>query len=206
MGIPDETIPTGSEDLACAELRRSPIYNRISENEKRWYVEQSLRIGTDTAEEQLAKGRGLCVLMRENGVEIVLDGSRSAGHGTALRSEIEFNKVRTRITVYEDSIKQIAESCAKDCGCGLRLTRKEVLDMHLAHEFFHYLEFSSGMTTSQRLPKVELTYLGVIKRRIELYECCEVAAQAFSKRFCGLKVLPTYYDLLYLRNHLTLSA
>ena len=61
----------------------------------------------------------------------VVDASHNA-HGTALRSEIEFNKVRTRITVYEDSIKQIAESCAKDCGCGLRLTRKEVLDMRLS--------------------------------------------------------------------------
>lgn len=160
-----------------------------------------MQIGTEEAEKQLSRGDGLGMLVRKENIELIRKPSRSVGRGTALRSEIEFTSDHTRITIYEDSIDRIVRDCADFVPRELRLSRGKAFDMHLAHELFHHIEFSSGKTVSERLPKVEITQLGFIKRRLEVNECCEIAAQAFAKRFCGLKVLPTYYDLAYVRAH-----
>lgn len=192
-------IPTADVELANAELRRNPLYDKFTDERKGWYIEQSLAIGTQAAEEQLERGAGITSLYASDGVELIKHRARTVGKQTALRSEIEFSGKGSSVTVYLDSIDSIYENSARFAPPGLRLSRNKALEMHLAHEFFHYLEFSSGQTVSQRLPKLEVGFLGKLKRRIEVNETCEIAAQAFAKRFCGLEVLPTYYDLLYIK-------
>lgn len=199
--LPDavSTIPTDDAELAKAELRRNPLYTKIPEDRKEWYIDQSLTLGADAAREQLGMGRSIQALLQASGVELIKRHARTVGGQTALRSEIEFRADKSTITVYMDSIDSIYENSAAFAPKGLKLSKGKAFEMHVAHEFYHYLEFSSGTTTSQRLPKLEIPLLGKLKRRVELNETCEIAAQAFAKRFCGLSVLPTYYDLLFMK-------
>lgn len=199
--LPDvvTAIPTDDVELAKAELKRNPLYSKIPDDRKGWYIDQSLTIGVQAAEEQLERGASIVSLYAQDGVELIKRRSGAVSKQTALRSEIEFKKERSTVTVYLDSIDSIYENGSRFAPKGLRLSRNKALEMHLAHEFFHFLEFSSGQTVSQRLPKLEVGFLGRFKRHVEVNETCEIAAQAFAKRFCSLEVLPTYYDLLYIK-------
>jgi hypothetical protein len=194
-------IPTDSVELADAELRRNPLYPRFPENRKEWYIEQSLMLGTQAADRQLERGDDIQKLVRESGIELVRRSEHTTGRPSALRSEIEYREEGSTITVYMDSIRSMSRNSREFAPPGLALTAERSFEMHVAHEFYHYLEFASGSTTSQRLPKIEISWLGKFKRRVELSETCEIAAQAFAKRFCGLEVLPTYYDLLLVKTH-----
>lgn len=189
-------VPTDSRELANAELRRNPLYARFSDEGKEWYIEQSLKLGTETAEQQLERDDNILRLLEEDGVELIRKSGSDVNSPSALRSEIEFKANGSKILIYMDSVRSISENSRKHAPHDLKLQEKGAFEMHVAHEYFHYLEFASGKTTSQRLPRMEIAWLGKLKRRIEVRETCEIAAQAFAMRFCGLSVLPTYYDLL----------
>lgn len=192
-------IPTDSRELADAELRRNPLYSKLPEDRKEWYIEQSLMLGMEAAYRQLEHGTDILELVKENGIKLVRRSECTAGQQSALRSEIEYREEGSTIIVYMDSIRSLYANASEFAPPGIALQADEVFKMHVAHEFYHYLEFASGKTTSQRLPKAEIAWMGKLKRHIELSETCEIAAQAFAKRFCGLKVLPTYYDLLLIK-------
>jgi hypothetical protein len=194
-------IPTDSRELADAELRRNPLYSKFPEDRKEWYIKQSLMLGTEAADRQLEHCTDILKLVKENGIKLVRRSECSAGKQSALRSEIEYREDECTITVYMDSIRSLYANCHEFAPPGIALQADEIFEMHVAHEFYHYLEFISGKTTSQRLPKIEIAWLGKFRRHIELEETCEIAAQAFAKRFCGLKVLPTYYDVLLIKTH-----
>lgn len=198
-------IPTDSKELADAELRRNPLYSKFPDDRKEWYIEQSLMLGTEAADRQLEHSADILKLVRENGIELVRRSECTAGQQSALRSEIEYREDGSRIVIYMDSIRSLYANCREFAQPGIELQADEIFEMHVAHEFYHYIEFASGRTTSQRLPKIEVAWLGKLRRHIELRETCEIAAQAFAKRFCGLKVLPTYYDLLLIKTHGTNS-
>lgn len=194
-------MPADSRELADAELRRNPLYSKFPEDRKEWYIEQSLMLGMEAADRQLEHGTDIMELVKENGIRLVRRSECTAGQQSALRSEIEYREDGSTIIVYMDSIRSLYANACEFAPPGIALQADEIFEMHVAHEFYHYLEFASGKTTSQRLPKIEIAWLGRLKRHVELRETCEIAAQAFAKRFCGLKVLPTYYDLLLIKTH-----
>jgi hypothetical protein len=70
--------------------------------------------------------------------------------------------------------------------------------LHLAHEYFHYLEFTSGQSVSERLESVETFRLFGLSRKAKINKCSEVAAHAFAKTSLGLPWLPNGYDYIYL--------
>lgn len=195
MGV--EKIPTTSYDLAYLELKKGALFDKIPKELIDNYITESLEIGKVTAEKY--RNKSFKELLAENNISFIKKSKRQVANMVTLRGEVNFsNKKNSIITVYEDSLKSIVNDCNPLLPSNLKLDIKTTLDVHLAHEFFHYLEFSSGKTVSERLPKIVIGKFFKWERTAEIIQCSEIAAHSFSKHYCNLEVLPNYYDYVYL--------
>ncbi|WP_179281290.1 hypothetical protein [Paenibacillus sp. XY044] len=83
---------------------------------------------------------------------------------------------------------------------------ERLVDIHLAHEYFHYLEYRAGQFTNDMLEPVEVFRLGRrLVKRSSIVQCSEIAAHAFCKEMMGLLFLPNVLDYAFLIQNGSLS-
>lgn len=181
--------------LALMELRRDPMYRRIPEERRICYAERSLRDGREAAEdaEPLAIGE----LLERAGIAVRFEGASGGLFGSALRAQIDWTGQVPRIAVYRESMRQLAEAASAFPGTFGELTAEAAADIHLAHEYYHWLEYKRGVFTAERLDPVEIRF-GPWKRKASVRQCGEIAAHAFAKNLLNLPHLPSLLDDLYL--------
>ena len=190
-----DSIPITDEELGFRELEQDSLYRKIPEPMKGFYVKESLQKGREAAGQW--RGKRIQEALEEKGIEVVMKAHQSMAKMVRLRGEICFTKEKSSITVYEDSLQSMAEACMA-LPKGFSISREKCLEVHLAHEFFHYLEFEEGKTVAEKLPKAQIGKFFGWTRMASIQQSSEIAAHAFAKEMCGLKVLPNYYDMVYI--------
>lgn len=180
------------EILSLLELKEDFLFEKLNKDQIKYYIRESINIG-----EKIAKGfknKDIEYLLKKNEVEIVVKEA-SIGKGPNLRAEIHFDKKIKRIVIYKDSIKQIFETVKY---LGIEISEENVYKMHLAHEFYHYIEFAHSQYTNEQLDKIICFSLGPIKRKSTILKTREIAAHAFCKEFLKLKFHPKALDYIFL--------
>ncbi|OUQ21858.1 hypothetical protein B5E84_00935 [Lachnoclostridium sp. An14] len=202
----------GDELLAMCELGEDLLYGRIPQGKQSYYVKESLRLGREAAArvKKSCGSRPMEDLCREAGIRITYLEESGKRCGVSFRAQSEYGRDGSgEIVLYRGSIALLAE--ASGVHPELVISRDIALETHLAHEYFHYLEFaSSGEISPPRtelygcgyvsdyLDPVELPGLFRRKRKAGILRCSEIAAHAFAKEYVGLPILPNYYDYAYL--------
>ncbi len=183
----------GDRDLALCELSNDIFFRKIPADRLAVFVERPLAIGRSTAEKYA--GADLGELYRRRGIEIAhrTDGARL---GVTLRGLATMNNTCRRVEIYESSLRELVRhgggGVVPDMDFGL------AVKVHLAHEFFHFLEFDGECAVAAELGEVEtFRFLGLV-RRATIHAASEVAAHAFAKEYAGLPYLPNLFDYLYL--------
>lgn len=189
--------------LGMFELSNDLLYGKIPEHRYRYYVEESLRLGREAAER--VKGMGdIFQLYEDAGIRIIYQESSGENYGVSFRAQSEYGQDGSAsVLMYRQSIADLAKHSQIDEG--------KALEVHLAHEYFHYLEYHSGEVRDDRtmeyychgfvsdyLEQVQLLPIFGRKRSAGILRCSEIAAHAFAKELTGLAVLPNYYDYSYL--------
>ncbi len=180
--------------LALCELSNDLIYGKIPKDKLSYYVSNSLLAGEDAAKKY--QGSDIFELYRKNGIQINYLEKSSEQFGVMLRGNIVLSGKGCSVELYRESIRQLAAHSKTEDGAALNYD--SALRIHLAHEFYHFLEYREGSTISMRLNPVKTLDLKFYSRRAHVRRCEEVAAHAFAKELLGLPVLPNYYDYLYL--------
>ena len=186
--------------LALCELSNDLLYHKIPKQQLSFYVDESLRMGTAAA---LAfKGRPVEALYEENRIEICCREDGKGAFGMAYRGQITLAKEGCSVMMFESSVRELADySHSGGRDNGIRpVDYKLAKEIHLAHEFFHFLEFESHGYVAKLLPEVVTLELFGWQRKASVNRCSEVAAHAFAKEFLSLEVLPNFYDYRYLIN------
>lgn len=195
-------ISTDTFELGKLELMKSPIFNKIAPDSYDCYINEPLEIGTEMAKKYLKINHDIESLLEMNNIRLEKRLKKTMGGMVSLRGEVNFSKTKESvITVYESSLNSIPEECNPLVEDKYRLTLAKSLEVHLAHEFFHYLEFKNDEVVSAQLPKVTLNKVFRWERTAEVIQSSEIAAHAFAKKFCGLNVLPNYYDFIYINKN-----
>lgn len=186
--MPDDRI------LALCELSNDLMFTKIPQDRLAYYVDSSLQAGRDAALK--LSGKDIFELYSENNIRIKYHESGSGAFGVVLRAQTSMSEKECYVDIYKASINELA-------GCGrlengFRLDYSQALALHLAHEFFHLIEYKTGGFVSEKLESVvTASFLG-FERRSKLNRCSEIAAHAFAKDFLRLPCLPNYFDYLYL--------
>lgn len=207
------------EVLAMFELRNDLLYGKIKGNKYRYYIDNSLRLGREAAEKVKAAGAETADIVRmyeDAGIEIIYQEKSGKNYGTSFRAQSEYGEDGSAsVLIYRQSIADLAAGSGQDadadCSAPGGIGEQEALLIHLAHEYFHYLEdhssdFKDDKTrayynhgfVSDYLEPVGLTRILGFKRTAGILRCSEIAAHSFAKEFLGLDVLPNYYDYSYL--------
>lgn len=189
--------------LALCELSGDLLFHKIPKERLAYYVDASLEAGRKAAEPFL--NQSIRQLYGEHGISIEEKGSARQGCGVLLRGQAVMAASGCSVEIYRDSIQELA---AYSAWHGTTLSTDEALEVHLAHEFFHILEYRSGTTVADTLAPVERFSLLGWKPTAHITRCCEIAAHAFAKELLGLPALPNLYDYLYLMGtgHLSREA
>lgn len=207
--------------LAMCELMNDLLYQKIPESRYGYYVNQSLSIGYQTAEIMKAKFGENKVsdmedIYRKFQIKVEFLEKSSRNCGVSFRAQSEYGKDGSaKVLIYMESIELLASKSQYDLPekSYEGISREQALNVHLAHEFFHFLEYKSSVKrcgniveiydkgyVSDYLEPVPLVSFMGWKRKGSILRCSEIAAHAFAKEILGLPILPNFYDYVYLMN------
>lgn len=182
--------------LAVCELSNDLLYHKIPKDKLAYYVDGSLKAGIDAARQYADVD--LEGMYRQDGISVEYKEDGKGAFGMAYRGQITLSKDGCSLEIFRSSIRELAENSKN--GAFPPLTYEQARDIHLAHEFFHYLEYRGNCFVSEALEPVTTMQVFGLKRRARINRCSEVSAHAFAKALLRLPVLPNYYDYIYLIN------
>ena len=178
------------EAFAFSDLRVDFVYNRIPRDRRQYYIAEGLRIGAETARKY--RGRDIRELLCNDGVAIrTIDTPSPSG----MHAQIYYDGGERRIEIFTETAKRFADALA---DVPIPLSQEQAQEIFLAHEFYHWLEYSKGRGTEMLCAPVERKLLGLIPQRLRVHRVCEIAAFQFCKEYCGLPVHPKAVDYLLL--------
>lgn len=208
------------EVLAMFELSNDLLIGKVSKERYPYYVRESLKLGREAARRvkemwtALGGTAGTVDIFRlyeEAQIEIVYEEKSGEKYGVSFRAQSEYAKDGSAsVMIYRQSIAELAGH-SRSGGQTVELTEDMALKIHLAHEYFHYLEYHSSDILDEKtrklynygfvsdyLEQVELTKIFGRRRTGGILRCSEIAAHAFAKELTGIEVLPNYFDYVYL--------
>lgn len=179
-------------DGACAfsDLREDFVYARIPRDRRAYYIRRGLELGREAAARR--QGQDLEELLRRDGVAVNRVAEPSPW---GLHAQICYDKAVRQIDLFSATALELSQALE---GTGLEQTPGELERLFLAHEFYHWLEYSGGTPASGKCEAVEWRVLGLFPRRAQVRRVDEIAAFAFAKQLCGLAVHPKAMDYILL--------
>ncbi len=184
--------------LGFDELYNDKYFSKIPKEKYEYYVQESYKIGLEYAEK--FKNKDLKEESRKLGFVIeYVEGSIFNKTDIEIRAHIIIKKNEKKIRIYKESVHKMTEVLK-----GI-LTEKQVYDLHIAHEFFHVLEYLDNNIVSEKMePIIRLRLFGK-----EYYgfvsASSEIAAHCFAKKVLDLEYNPKAYDYMYMLNRNKMS-
>ena len=195
MSAVDDILEASELELALVQLGDSPALKKAQPAYAVRYVEKAIALGeTDTGGVDPAR---LEAEVAERGFVI----ERVGGSAPASRAGFHLCAITTAdgsadgggfVRLYVDEIAQKASDLR---FVGLDVDGEALLQLHLAHELFHVLEFAEKGTADERIPRLEVPSLMGRKGKI-VSGVREVSAHAFAARLVDGTCLPEAADLL----------
>lgn len=180
------------EILSLLELKEDSLFHKIPKEKIKFYINEASEIGKNIAIKY--KNQDIESLLKSNGVDVVIKESCESKN-LDIRGEIIFDKKEKQIVIYKNSMDQILSTLKE---YGFNISKREVYNIHLAHEFYHFLEFNNNENTNNKLDEIDISFLGLIKRKATILKTREIAAHAFCKEILNLKFHPKMLDYIYL--------
>jgi len=197
--LPNSLSDLSDEILGCMELCQDPLFHKIPPEKILYYVHESLQAGRLAA--ATYKGLGIRGMCRDAGLRYEITEASGKFHNVSFRAQIDFSKTTPEIILYASSLKGMRTVCQEILGerlCGSAADLDLLVDIHLTHEFYHWLEYREQIFTNEKLERIEVFKLGPYTRKSSVVQCCEIAAHAFCKELLGLPFLPNLLDYAYL--------
>lgn len=189
--MPAFTFPELADEVyAYCDLCEDFVYRQIPPDRRSYYIRAGIEMGRQAAQEYA--GQDLVALMENDGVQILRLLTESE---TGIRSQICYDGKHRQLDLFAGTAAKISKALA-DTDCPL--TAGQVEQMFLAHEFYHWLGYSSHLTSDLRCEAVRKKLLGLIPRNIRIRSTEEIAAFTFTKEWCNLSVHPKAIDYLLL--------
>ncbi|HHY36208.1 MAG TPA: hypothetical protein GX518_00820 [Firmicutes bacterium] len=191
----NKILQLSSYELAREQLSHDLLYQKIPPERIKDYISTALAIGAQMADS--CPSKNIYELCAREGIRIVIPPTNGQYFGVRLRAEIQIDDKEKKILLYRQSLAEIARVLQEWLPPEKRLDAETVKQMHLAHEFFHYLEYRDNFRVNEMLPPVvTFNFLG-LRRTATVLTLSEIAAHSFSKRLLDLPYYPYLYDKIY---------
>ena len=181
--------------LAVMELQRDLLFHRIPTGKVKNYVDTSLSIGRVQAAN--FSGMGIKDICKSQNINVEVSNYTQGFSGITFRAKIEYDKNGALITIFSPAVSDLLDSVNPLLQPNNRLTFEVASDILIAHELFHYIEFTKIGETADFTEKVDIPKLFGRPRKARIMRCGEVGAHSFAKKLVGISFLPNLLDYLY---------
>lgn len=176
------------EAWSFMELKEDPLFAFLKPEEYATYICGAMRDGKSHAAgltmEQIKQSMEQFKIQ----IEIVTGKNPIQVHSQTL-----WNQKTLEVELFETVILDIVDLLDNK---GIFMTRQEIMDVHLAHEYYHCMEYLQDRQISRRLAPVCYRTMGIIRRKGYLNRTREIAAHMFAKEVCDFPFHPKYLDVL----------
>lgn len=183
--------------MSLAELKEDNLFGKIPKKLIPIYIDKSMNIGINAAKDFKEEYRGktpdeICVEKR-----ISLNFIKSEPKLKFITIRAEYLHHNRQLNIYNHSIEEM-EKQFKNSHMDFTLNKKDIVNIHIVHELFHFLEYEEIGLTNEKMEKVQLYSLFSRKREGSIISTREIAAHMFCKEFLNLKIHPKWMDYMYL--------
>ncbi|HLR34963.1 MAG TPA: hypothetical protein VK071_06480 [Tissierellales bacterium] len=182
--------------MSLAELREDELYKKMPDEEIKYYVEESINIGLETAKKLLSTYATIDLekICEDKGIKVILDTDEYGFELIKLRGKYDGKK---KIVLYNKSISRIEEKL-KELELSNTFNYNQIKEIQLAHELFHCLENKEIGITSEKLEPLIVKHIGIVKREYPVVKTSDIAAHIFTKELLQLEFHPKLMDYYYL--------
>ncbi len=181
------------ELMSLAELREDLYYKKISEEKIRYYINESIKIGQEAANNILNKYQGSSLIEICEEKKLKLDKPDEEYDFEIVKLRGEYDSDENSIILYDLSIKKL-EKALNDAKVGLELSYDEIKEIQIAHELYHYLEDTEIGVTYKKLEDVRI----FLTKKYPIKKTSDIAAHIFCKELLKLSYHPKLLDYCYL--------
>lgn len=197
MGAPASLLYAPNAVLDLIELTGWRDFAREEPADAVAAAREAARLGRERAADWV--GRPLETELEKMGVEVRRLGCAPGGGGASVRvaAFTTYSSRPTgvrRVDLYLDEIARKHEALL---DMGAEVSLDDLVGLHLAHEFYHVLEFSDGQRTEELVPMVRVHGLLGVRPRPPR-RASEVAAHSFARIWMGRCPHPALVDALVL--------
>lgn len=182
------------EIMAYLELREDNQFSHILPQHYKYYINESIKLGK--TEGKKYKGKNLEAILKENEVEVIyVDGKQPSNTSfSMIQSQIYFTKSEKRIELFVDIMEEKQKQMQ---NFDFNISVEDLKSLHLAHEFYHFLEYKRDEPTGMQLLPVSKKLLGIFPIQAHVLRTSEIAAHQFAKEVCNLSIQPKIMDYCY---------
>ena len=137
--------------LAYGTLKNDLLFHKIPKENYLYYINESLKLGKQKA--KTYKYLSVEELCQKNHIEISYNKQSGKFYGVQFRAQIELKKDYRKIILYTDSLCEMLEASQKYID--EQITFEDIVQIHLAHELFHFYEYIDQHPTNERLDRIE---------------------------------------------------
>jgi hypothetical protein len=173
-------------------LRREPLIGKLTAEQKKEFAANAHACGEKLAEEVLRLAPGMQPEVYAKKLGLIVEHDRKSGDDRLFACFSEPD----HLTVFQ-RIVDAAEKMVEEQGLSEILGNVRLEDVLIAHEIYHYFEFSRpDLYTSQKL--LCLWKIGKLQNRAKLVSLQEIGAMAFAQHLLHLPYSPYIFDVLLL--------
>lgn len=173
---------------------KEPLIGRLSQEERDYYAELAHKTGITLAREVRAGFPDNTVqeIIKKSGIRLDIQEKQDNGSYIMFACYTEPNS----ILLYNKPIRD-AEVLLKRENCDKILEEKEIREILLAHELFHWYEYKrKDLPTQQKY--ITTFKIGKFANRSKIVTLSEIGAMAFAKELLQLKYSPYILDVILL--------
>lgn len=182
----DKLEDISDEVISYCELKEDIVFKYIPVAERKSYIEKSIEIAMSAL--RTYQGKPLRQILEDNGVAVIMHDDCESDF---IHSQIYYDDKVKKIDIYLKSLEKMQEAMK---WIQYDISMEELVNIHLAHEFYHFHEFFSESRTDEKVKPVRYRILGIINRTSNVHRTCEIAAHIFAKFYCGLQIHPKIMD------------
>ncbi len=188
------------ENMTFAELSEDALFKKIPGPEVKHYINSLIALASARKDQIKDENRGarfsLSDICRSKGLSVNLIENSYPKALPRFRAEILYRE--KIINVIKSSVDQICGVLKIFNFNGLESIASfdYIKDIHIAHELYHFLEFTSGEYTQDALPGVTYFKIGGFERKSGVAKASEAAAHIFCMKITGMPFHPKLLDYL----------
>ena len=183
------------EAWAHVLLQQDPLYRRIPAAEVPDCIRRGIQAGLDAAKHWTLDGVYQAI-ETQNVALCTEPGEGACGIHAEYSSAAISVSGRCEIRLYEKTMQAIVSQAQQH---SIPLSLQQVTNLHLAHEFFHYLEDTNQVAASQTEYSVSFRLCYLFRQNRKIQSLHEIAAHLFAQRLCHAEFHPLQLDWLLLR-------